>query len=537
MVILIDIFSQCQKKNMRELNSKTKEELITEFKELLKKYNSLKALTDKNITESKSDENQLKYFENQNTIILQSAGEGILGIDANGNHTFVNPMAAHLLGYEISEMLGKNSHNLWHHSSSNGDYSPCEECPIHETLRDGKKHQGESYLIRKDGTGFYVDFTCVPIYENGIITGAVVTFFDITQRKQSQDLIFKLKQAVETSGEVIFITDLTGIITYINPEFTNVYGYSSEEVIGKVTPRILKSGVVNALDYKYFWDTLLNNQVVNCEIINKTKDGRLLTIEESANPILNEQNEIVGFLAIQHNITERKQVEEELKVSKDQLRNFASHIQNIREEEKISLAREIHDSLGQILISLKINLGMFKRKVSNENETIQLYEIIYEIDQLIKQVDNVNKSVRRIMNGLRPEQLELLGFVEAAEVHLHDFEEIHHIACRFESEILGPIINPEQSLMLFRILQESLNNIVKHANASLVTVKLTNSTGKLIMEIVDNGIGFDENKKIRQDSYGLIGMKERVILLDGIFEIRSVVDNGTMVRVEIPYET
>ncbi|TAL72841.1 MAG: PAS domain S-box protein, partial [Bacteroidetes bacterium] len=134
----------------------------------------------------------------------------------------------------------------------------------------------------------------------------------ITELKIAHEEILKLHRAVESSGEVIFITDRDGLITYINAEFTNLYGYTAWEVIGKTTPRILKSGMMLPENYKYFWDTLLNKDAVRSEYLNKTKDGRLITIEGSANPILNEQKEIIGFIGIQRDITKRKLAEEEI---------------------------------------------------------------------------------------------------------------------------------------------------------------------------------------------------------------------------------
>jgi PAS domain S-box-containing protein len=122
-----------------------------------------------------------------------------------------------------------------------------------------------------------------------------------------------LRKAVEKSGEVIFLTDREGIITYVNPEFSRLYGFSSDEVIGKTTPRILKSGTMTDQDYESFWETLLNRQIVRGEFINKCKDGSLVTVEGSANPILDEHENIIGFLAIQRDITKRKQGEQALR--------------------------------------------------------------------------------------------------------------------------------------------------------------------------------------------------------------------------------
>jgi PAS domain S-box-containing protein len=139
---------------------------------------------------------------------------------------------------------------------------------------------------------------------------------------ESIDDFLKLKRAVESSGEAIFITDLNGIITYINPEFTKMYGYSPEEVVGKVTPRILKSGVMDKASYEFMWNEILNKRVTYGEYINKLKDGSLINIEGSANAILNDNGEIIGFLAIQRNITERKLIEKSLRESEEKFREL-----------------------------------------------------------------------------------------------------------------------------------------------------------------------------------------------------------------------
>ncbi len=128
----------------------------------------------------------------------------------------------------------------------------------------------------------------------------------------TQSELHILRKAVEKSGEVIFLTDREGILTYLNPAFSRLYGYSSEEVVGKTTPRILKSDSMSRQDYELFWETLLDRQVVRGEFINKCEDGSLVTVEGSANPILDENENIIGFLAIQRDITLRKQAGQDL---------------------------------------------------------------------------------------------------------------------------------------------------------------------------------------------------------------------------------
>ncbi len=169
-----------------------------------------------------------------------------------------------------------------------------------------KTADGKQKWVWEQGCGIYNDRGEVIALEGLII--------DITERKRAEETMLKLSKAVESSGEVIFMTNPDGIFTYINPEFTKLYGYQPEVVIGKSTPRILKSGVMKQEEYEVFWQMLLNKQVVEMELINKTKKGELITVEVSINPILDENNNTIGYLAIQRDVTERKKAEEALKL-------------------------------------------------------------------------------------------------------------------------------------------------------------------------------------------------------------------------------
>jgi signal transduction histidine kinase len=246
-------------------------------------------------------------------------------------------------------------------------------------------------------------------------------------------------------------------------------------------------------------------------------------------------NKIKHYQLINLDITEQKLAEEALKNSQLELRDFASHLQNIREEEKIAIAREIHDDLGQILVALKIELGLFKHKISKEKGCINSEEILCKFDDLSVMVDKTIKTTRRIMTGLRPEIIDSLGFIEAAKSYVIEFEIRNHLPCQFNCTIDELNTTPQQSVALFRILQEALTNVVKHAKATEVKISISVQSGKIIMEINDNGIGFDDTQKGRQDSYGMIGMKERVILLEGELIITSKTGIGTSVKIVMPY--
>ena len=368
---------------------------------------------------------------------------------------------------------------------------------------------------------------------NGIQHYQVINL-NITEQRNAEEQLRKLSRAVEQSPDAICITDPNGIIEYVNPRTIKLTGFSAKELINQNT-RIFSSGEKSKEEYSQLWKTINSGNIWSGELHNKKKSGELYWESTTISPIFDTAGQITHFLAIKEDVTERKLTEIALYNSEEQLRKFASHLQNVREEEKISLAREIHDDLAQISVALKIDMGIFERKLSKGIEATTLEELLSKLKDFSGQVDNSIKSARRIINGLRPELIELLGFDEACKSYLLDFEKTHHISTQFESTILNLNIGLEQSVALFRILQEALNNILKYAMATIVTVQLKNIDDKLVMEISDNGTGFDVNKKGRPDSYGLIGMKERVKLLGGNLDITSKVGEGTMVKVEIHY--
>jgi PAS domain S-box-containing protein len=166
-------------------------------------------------------------------------------------------------------------------------------------------------LITKDGRRLPHYFTGARIQYNNT-TCLIGMGIDISERKQAEKSLLELKQAVDASGDVIFLTDRNGLITTINTQFTSLYGYTAAEVIGKTTPRILKSGQQDLSVYEHFWQLITNGRLFRGEVINKTKDGRLVTIEETVNPFRDNEGNITGFLAIQRDVTTQRETERAL---------------------------------------------------------------------------------------------------------------------------------------------------------------------------------------------------------------------------------
>ncbi len=232
--------------------------------------------------------------------------------DPNGAFKKVNPATIKLLGYTEEELIAKPFIDFVY---KDDQQSTRDE--MARQMKTGTTLHFENRYVCKDGKVLWMAWRANFNKNEGI---TYATGRDITENKQVLNELMKLQKAADTSGEAIYMTDKQGIFTYVNSAFTKLYGFSANEVIGKVTPRILKSGMRPAEVYVTFWKDLLAAKVVKDEHINKTKDGKMLTIDSSVNPILDERGEIIGFLAIQRDITEREKANETIREDEAELK-------------------------------------------------------------------------------------------------------------------------------------------------------------------------------------------------------------------------
>jgi len=375
--------------------------------------------------------------------------------------------------------------------------------------------------------------------DNNLPVKLIVTAQDITERKLSAESLRNSEELhrsiLNASPDAIVVVEMDGSIRMVSPAALTVYGCKNKnELLGFNMFDFLNPDDRNrALSNS---SLMFNGYLGTLEYRIVRKDGSQFFAEVNGDIIRDSDDNPNGMVFIVRDITDRKEGEVALKSSQVELKEFASHLQNVREEEKLQLAREIHDELGQILIAIKIDLGMMKQKVLKSIKNIDAENILTNFDNLFGLVDNTLKTTRKIMTDLRPEVLFLIGFVEAVKLYVNNFKERYQIHSFFENTVSDLKLNPQQSVALYRILQESLTNIAKHAKATKVKISLNMIEDKFVMQIVDNGIGFKTDKKNRPNSYGLLGMKERVYLLDGVLKISSLPGNGTTIQVEIPYQ-
>ena len=252
-------------------------------------------------------------------------------------------------------------------------------------------------------------------------------------------------------------------------------------------------------------------------------------VRVTAAAIRNPLGDLIGAVETIEDVTERKQAEEELKRSSVQLRNLSNRLQSLREEERTLIAREIHDELGQQLSALQIDLTWLEDQVPAKKRSIRT-----RIRSMEGLVDTIIRSVQRIATELRPSLLDDLGLSAAIEWQAKEFQKRTGIECRVLLNREDIKATRDRSTAIFRTFQETLTNVLRHAQATRVEVRLADEKHHLVLEVRDNGRGIPDSRIDSPKSLGLVGIRERVNALKGSVRISGAPGRGTTVRVELP---
>jgi signal transduction histidine kinase len=228
-----------------------------------------------------------------------------------------------------------------------------------------------------------------------------------------------------------------------------------------------------------------------------------------------------------HEIVERVAAERQVRESEERLRALASHVISVREEERTHIAREIHDELGQVLTALKMDIVWLTRRLDDAG-------LLDKVNAMRQLVDDTIRTVRKIATGLRPEVLDNMGLVAAISWQTTEFQKRTGVRCRTRLPPEASVYDQDLSTTLFRIYQELLTNVARHAHATRIDVELAHADGRLVLDVADNGVGMPLDQAGTKAALGLLGMRERALRLGGRIDISSIHGTGTRVSVSIP---
>jgi len=337
---------------------------------------------------------------------------------------------------------------------------------------------------------------------------------------QGADHTYRVFVERMNEGAAVLSSDYT--VLHCNRRFARLLGAALQSVIGSSMQDLVWP------DDRARLDALLRRaDQKNCrgEIRLRSQEGTPLPVQLSLNPLHVDGTRAVCLIA--SDLSVMKRAEQELRASTEQLRKLATHLLSVREEERTRIAREIHDELGQSLTAVKMDLSWLARRLSRRNG-----RMLEKIRSTLELADSIMESVRRISTELRPGILDL-GLAAAVEWQVQEFQAHTGIQCKVQL-LTQQVVAPNVSTALFRILQETLTNVARHAKATRVEVVKQKQRDRLVLRVRDNGQGFDPEDPSISKSLGLLGMRERAALLGGRVNISSAPGKGTTVTAWIP---
>ncbi len=317
-------------------------------------------------------------------------------------------------------------------------------------------------------------------------------------------------------------------INFVNHAVELIFGWNPKELIGKNAGLFYCNTEDSEKIAQIFYSTLENQRTYSIEYPCRRKDGKEILCMMRASRIgdkLEERRIVITY----EDITEKKRAEQEIRQSREQLRNLSAHLHAAREEESRRIAREIHDELGQSLTALQMDLSWLNKRLPQE-----ACDLKEKTGRMRRLLETTVESVHKISTELRPVLLDDLGLTAAIEWQIEAFRRRSGVRCEASLTDDDHAMEKDLSTSLFRIFQEALTNIARHADATEVRVTLSRKDNEIYLEVADNGRGVSHEQVHNSKSLGIIGMRERARLLGGRVTIKNRYGRGTTVTVKIP---
>jgi PAS domain S-box-containing protein len=448
--------------------------------------------------------------------ILDSAMDAILVAGTDGRIVVFNSKAEQTFGCRAADAIGQPLERFVARvdaesrvASSQGKYDASSE-GVSAT-------PGIVLARRADGEEFLADAVISRIEQAGEIECSV-TLRDVSDRRRAQNMLRNLSSAVAHTADSVYVTDTDGIIEYVNPAFAATMGVTLDEVIGD-KPSVFKSGKHDREFYERLWSTLRSGEVYRGVLVDKTRDGRMIHLDQTITPLKDEEGHVTHFVAVGRDITPRIETEAALR-----------HLNESLEQQAREIAQALHDEAGQMLTSAYVALAHAKR---------DLPPSAHEHLQTIKQhLEEIEEQLRRVAHELRPRILEDLGLVPALRFLADGVSQRSGIAIHVEST-LATRLSPLLEATIYRFAQETLSNTRRHAAASEVTIYLEHLNRRLRCTVTDDGVGLDAAAvaaTAEEPGMGLPSIRARIAVLGGTFQMGPAPGRGTQVIITIPVE-
>lgn len=483
-------------------------------------------IVNEDITEMRQAEEATRiardFFEN--AFNAAPVGMAIAGVD--GRYTKVNRAMTELLGYSEAELLTMTFSDLTHPDDL------ARNVDLRDRMLAGEipSFRMDKRYVRRDGGSFWALLVVSLIRDGAGRPGhTIAQMLDIDQQKRAGQALreseARFRAIFDNANTAIAAADARGFLTDFNEAFRELLGYD-----------------VATLREKHFAefthpDDLPREQLLLAELAAGDRqnyrlekryqraDGQIVWIDISVAAVRDTAGRVLNFVAVIRDITESKHAEQALTESRQKLRALSAHQALMLEEDRKHIAREIHDELGQLLTTLKMELSLLRMRSADPDS----------VAGMSKLVDRTIDVVRQVATNLRPAALDF-GLLPAIEWLAKDFAARWGIACTATTDGSDIRVGEDLSTTVFRVVQESLTNVARHANATRVSITLRRTPHLLQLTVQDNGCGFDAALTRKKAGFGLFGMRERVLAAGGHLSIESAPGEGTTVIINLPLD-
>jgi PAS domain S-box-containing protein len=475
---------------------------------------------------------RLLQSEERWTATLGSIGEAVIATDSRARVTFLNPVASALTGWQSEEALNQPVGNVFKIINEKSGMSADDE--VLQVLEERRilTVANNVALITRDGREISVEHSAAPILAGREkVIGVVLVFRDVSERRQEQIETAEQAALLELTQDSVFVMDMAGTVLFWSRGAEAMLGYSKSQAAGTVSHDLLSTDFPRPL--AEIRTVLLGVGHWEGDLIMTAQDGKRIVVSSRWALQWGKRDQAPRVLVINSDITERKLGEESLVLQREQLRALAERLQWVREDDRKRVARDLHDQIGQILTAIKMDMTWMTRHLPQSEGAV-----LSRLKESIELINNGVKAVRTICSGLRPGVLDDLGLAAAIEWQASDFATRNGIVCHVTVPPVDLHLDGDRATATFRIFQECMTNVIRHAQAKSVRVALVQEEANILLVVEDDGIGFCESGSSNAfGSLGLLGMKERAQFCGGDVQISSSPGNGTTVTVRVPVDT
>jgi PAS domain S-box-containing protein len=495
---------------------------------------SLAGVINKMLESLQNSQDSLQKSEERYRSLVETAPDVIFSLSiVDGTITSLNPIFEKITGWSRAEWLGKSFMDIIHPD----DISIPKE--IFQQVSSGKiTPPFELRILTKSGEYRVVEFIIEPEIKNGKVFGIFGFARDISERKRMEESLResegKLSAMLESIGDHMSMMDKDLDIIWANETAKKAFG---NDIIGKKCYEVYHRRrepcePYPCLTLKAFQDGKVHEH--DTQVIDK--DGKIIYFHCIANVSLRDkEGKPTGVIEISRDITKQVQARKALLESEKKLRSLSSQLLSAQERERQRISKELHDELGQALTVLKLQLRSIEKKLRKDQIALR-----GDFEETLHFIDGVIENVRRLSRDLSPSILEDLGLRAALQWMIDNFTKHYNIKSSVDMAKIDSFFSQEEQILIFRIFQESLTNIVKHAQANHLSIIIRQQEGKVSFVVEDDGNGFDVNliraSDVTEKGLGLAAMEERTHMLGGSLNIWSQEKEGTRITITIPVE-